>query len=633
MKRITITEMQEIANSRGGKCLSKNYTNAKTKLNWECKEGHVWDAMSNHVKEGHWCPHCANVSKPTIGEMRKIAIGRGGKCISKRYVNANTKLDWRCEYGHVWSAVPPSVKRGSWCPYCSHSVKLTIGEMRQIAKARDGECLSKKYIDANTALKWKCTDGHVWDAAPNSIKFGSWCPFCAQNVKLTIEEMERLAKSRGGECLSDTYVGAKTHLRWKCGEGHEWKAVPSSVKGGAWCSKCSAKMRGMKQLLTIADMQKVAKTRGGKCLSDKYVNANTKLKWQCKEGHVWEATPGSANAGHWCNECEKKNKGLYHKLSISDMQKMANVKGGKCLSESYVNARTNIRWQCHEGHEWESKPYNIKTGNWCPICSQGINERICKKYFESMFGKKFPKTKPTWLKTLSGTLMELDGYCDKLKLAFEYHGGQHYVYRKFFHSKMSLEKRKEYDKLKNKLCELNGVTLIVVPYWINPQEMGKYIAQQCEKNGVEVPNKEVSLESFTFYYPEIIGELQEIANSRGGMLLSKNYVNSTTKLEWQCKNGHVWKSTPTNIRTGRWCSVCSHRKKLTIEEMQKIAKSRSGECLSKVYVNHYTKLRWRCKHGHVWEAVPMSVKVGSWCPMCAHKQLWITRRKNSAAKG
>jgi len=127
--------------------------------------------------------------------------------------------------------------------------------------------------------------------------------------------------------------------------------------------------------------------------------------------------------------------------------------------------------------------------------------------------------------------------------------------------------------------------------------------------------------------------LQEIANSRGGMLLSKNYVNSTTKLEWQCKNGHVWKSTPTNIRTGRWCSVCSHRKKLTIEEMQKIAKSRSGECLSKVYVNHYTKLRWRCKHGHVWEAVPMSVKVGSWCPMCAHKQLWITRRKNSAAKG
>ena len=28
-----------------------------------------------------------------------------------------------------------------------------------------------------------------------------------------------------------------------------------------------------------------------------------------------------------------------------------------------------------------------------------------------------------------------------------------------------------------------------------------------------------------------------------GELLSKNYINNTTKLEFKCKNGHVFKNT------------------------------------------------------------------------------------------
>ena len=34
-------------------------------------------------------------------------------------------------------------------------------------------------------------------------------------------------------------------------------------------------------------MQELAKARGGKYLSDRYIDAKTKMKWQCKEGHVW----------------------------------------------------------------------------------------------------------------------------------------------------------------------------------------------------------------------------------------------------------------------------------------------------------------------------------------------------------
>ncbi len=59
----------------------------------------------------------------TIEERREIGEKRGGECLSPEYVNAHTKLRWRCEKGHEWEATPNHVKRGSWCPYCSGRLK------------------------------------------------------------------------------------------------------------------------------------------------------------------------------------------------------------------------------------------------------------------------------------------------------------------------------------------------------------------------------------------------------------------------------------------------------------------------------------------------------------------------------
>ncbi|MBU0627620.1 MAG: hypothetical protein KKC75_00380, partial [Nanoarchaeota archaeon] len=54
---------------------------------------------------------------------------------------------------------------------------------------------------------------------------------------------------------------------------------------------------------TIQDMQRLAKAKGGECLSKKYVNANTHLMWKCKDKHIWEATPSTLKSGHWCRLC------------------------------------------------------------------------------------------------------------------------------------------------------------------------------------------------------------------------------------------------------------------------------------------------------------------------------------------
>ena len=59
-------------------------------------------------------------------------------------------------------------------------------------------------------------------------------------------------------------------------------------------------------------------------------------------------------------------------------------------------------------------------------------------------------------------------------------------------------------------------------------------------------------------------------------------------------------------------------RRLTIEEMKRIANERGGRCLSDTYEGYQKKLKWECSKGHVWEATPLNVKHRNrWCPICA----------------
>ena len=220
--------------------ISNEYINDKTKVTIKCKENHIFKVKPNNLRNGSWCPYCAGLMRLTIEDMQHLAKERGGKCFSTDYVNNKTPLEWECEKGHRWKARPDSVRNGKWCLVCSGKQKLTIEEMKEIARSRSGKCLSSEYINDDTKLTWQCANGHVWEARPHNIKQGQWCRACSGSLKLTIEEMRRIAQSRGGYCLSDNYKDNKTKLKWKCAEGHMWEAIPNNIKSkGHWCPICS----------------------------------------------------------------------------------------------------------------------------------------------------------------------------------------------------------------------------------------------------------------------------------------------------------------------------------------------------------------------------------------------------------
>ena len=51
--------------------------------------------------------------------------------------------------------------------------------------------------------------------------------------------MYEIAKSRNGFCLSKRYFGVHVKLRWECGKcNHKWWATPHNIKNGHWCKIC-----------------------------------------------------------------------------------------------------------------------------------------------------------------------------------------------------------------------------------------------------------------------------------------------------------------------------------------------------------------------------------------------------------
>ena len=241
-----------MAKSRGGELISTHYINSGTKLRWRCAKGHEWIATPENVKgRASWCPKCGIMQAAlkradTIENMITLAKAKGGECLSKEYVNSSSKLRWRCAEGHEWITSANLIKAGRWCPKCAkfhlgRKYALTIEDMRKVAEKRGGLCLSDNYLNGRQKLLWRCAKGHEWKAIGAMVRHRTWCPICTGRLpkQAALQQLIELAKERGGELVSQMYLGTDSPLFWKCKCGNEWKATPHSIKCGSWCPVCS----------------------------------------------------------------------------------------------------------------------------------------------------------------------------------------------------------------------------------------------------------------------------------------------------------------------------------------------------------------------------------------------------------
>jgi hypothetical protein len=296
-----------IATQRGGRCLEKLYMGSHIGHRFECKEGHVWSAHPYLIRSGAWCFKCSVAARSArrnpIDHLDKLARSNGGLLITRESLGSKAKHEWQCENGHRWMAVPNNIQQGAWCPVCR---VWSRADLIEIAAAKGGELLERRFEGARKKMKWKCKSGHVWSATGHRIASGAWCPACSGVARPTIEDMKKVAAGRNGSCLSSKYIDARTKLVWRCEKGHRWTATPSAIKAGSWCPSCfRERLSKVKRIGPIDVLIKLAQRHGGLLRSKENMGSRVRHEWECEKGHRWMAKPTAVQQGSWCPLCSQ----------------------------------------------------------------------------------------------------------------------------------------------------------------------------------------------------------------------------------------------------------------------------------------------------------------------------------------
>lgn len=123
-----------------------------------------------------------------------------------------------------------------------------------------------------------------------------------------------------------------------------------------------ARLKAMRKL-TLAEIQQDAARRGGRCLSETYVDSLTLMDWECAQGHRWRAVAHAIRQNHWCKKCADERL----RFPSQAVREVAAARGGACLSP-YTNSQAKLEWMCGAGHHWHATFSSVKQGSWCPHC-------------------------------------------------------------------------------------------------------------------------------------------------------------------------------------------------------------------------------------------------------------------------
>lgn len=112
-------------------------------------------------------------------------------------------------------------------------------------------------------------------------------------------------------------------------------------------------------------------------------------------------------------------------------------------------------------------------------------ENVMRSCLQNILGKTFIKVRPDFLRNpKTRRCLELDAYCESLRLGVEFHGIQHYQFPNPFHStRAQFEAQCQRDLLKVELCKRHNVTLITVPHHVCRQELDQYLRLELRAIG------------------------------------------------------------------------------------------------------------------------------------------------------
>jgi hypothetical protein len=260
------------------------------------------------------------------------------------------------------------------------------------------------------------------------------------------------------------------------------------------------------------------------------------------------------------------------KLTYEFVKSSFESEGYTLLSKEYKNSQTKLNYRCPNGHGHSIKWNDWQQGKRCPFCfKDGYKHTI----------KSIPSSK------------------NKNKLDINY-------IRKSFEAEGYKLSSTVYVDSRTKLSCIcpNGHSYEV--NWNNWKQ--GYRCVTCS-----IINRRGKASRIVTF-----DKVKRSFEEEGYTLLSNEYKNNNTKLDYICPNGHKHSVTWGHWNTSKSrCPYCSKNIKYTIEYIRDFLKSIGYTLLSNKYISNKDKLEMLCENGHRINMSFYSILSGHRCPTCA----------------
>ncbi len=574
------------------------------------------------------------------------------------------KVQWKCSKKHTWietcnSRTSSNRSANAGCPYCNNNRVLSgFNDLKtlypKLAREADGWDPSIVLPGTHKKNPWKCTKGHQWQAEVRTRAIRNLgCPYCSGQKAIEgetdlLSTHPSLAKEADGWDPKTLKAGANKRVQWKCKNGHTWITSPAGrtsyiKKTGKplGCPFCS----GQKLLVGFNDLAtthpKIAKEAykwNPKLVS---IGTHQKKKWQCKDGHIWQAAVYSRQKTG-CPYCS----GRFAVKGKTDLKSL-NAKLAKELVDSdgsmiTIASGKKYKWKCKLGHVFlatASSRSRVGAGSGCPTCSgkkvlEGFND-IATTHPD--LAKEASNWDPSKVTAGNGKRREW-----KCKL------GHTWVTTSNSRTGAIAKSGKP---LGCPVCsgqqllagfndlESTNPELAKFAYGWDPRtvQAGSHGKKKWKCKVGHVTNTEISNKVLRKDGPNCSicsnSELQEgfndmatthpiLALQANGWDPKKLVAGTNRKLSWKCKLGHIWVTSGNNRTMGNDCPVCANKVIVIgfndlLTTNPKLASELVNGDPKKVTAGSGKKFKWQCELGHTWTAQVANRTSGTGCPSCA----------------
>ena len=118
-------------------------------------------------------------------------------------------------------------------------------QFHDIVAKNGGHFEPSDYLGRTVKLPVTCTEGHTWDARPDLVIRGHWCPVCSGNQALNFDAIQKQLQEADWSLdeVNEAYQKASQKLRLRCPRGHlvvrswnRWKTQQAT--GEPTCEQC-----------------------------------------------------------------------------------------------------------------------------------------------------------------------------------------------------------------------------------------------------------------------------------------------------------------------------------------------------------------------------------------------------------